>query len=87
MACHMKTTVHISDSLLTEAKKIARRERTTVKALIEEGLRKAVAERRGKEAAVFKLRKATFKGRGLQPHAAGLSWDRVLDISYEGRGG
>lgn len=87
MASHMKTTVHIPDSLLNEARKVARRERTTLKALIEEGLRKAVAERRGRKPEGFKLRPASFKGRGLQPHLSGAAWDQVLGISYEERGG
>ena len=35
----MKTTVEISDSLAEEAKRVAARERTTLRALIEAGLR------------------------------------------------
>ncbi len=81
----MKTTVEIPDSLLDEVRKLAAREGTTVRALIEEGLRRLVADR--KQAAVFRLRKASFKGEGLQPHAAGASWDRIRDLTYEGRGG
>jgi hypothetical protein len=71
--------------LLEEAKKVAAREGTTVKALIEQGLRQALSER--KSAGVFRLRKATFRGRGLQPGVANLSWDRIRDLAYEGRGG
>ncbi len=81
----MKTTVHISDALLEEARKIASRERTTIRALIEEGLRRTIADREnGRE---FKLRKATFKGEGLQPEAAGASWEKIREMSYGGRGG
>lgn len=87
MASHMKTTIHIPDSLLDEAKKAAHQEGTTLKALVEEGLRKALEERRGRGQTVFKLRKASFKGQGLQPHLAGVTWDQILDIGYEGRGG
>ena len=87
MVSHMKTTIHIPDSLFNEARKVARQERTTLKALVEEGLRKVVAERHGRRPKAFKLRKASFKGQGLQPHLAGVTWDQVLDISYEGRGG
>jgi Arc/MetJ family transcription regulator len=87
MVSHMKTTIHIPDSLFNEARKVARREKTTLKALVEEGLRKVVAERSGRKPGSFKLRKASFKGRGLQPHLAGVTWDQILDISYEGRGG
>jgi hypothetical protein len=87
MVSHMKTTIHIPDSLFNEARKVARKEGTTLKALVEEGLRKVVAERRGRKPGGFKLRKASFKGLGLQPHLAGVTWDQILDISYEGRGG
>lgn len=81
----MKTTVEIPDSLLEEARKLASRERTTVRALVEEGLRRIIGERN--RASVFKLRKVTFKGDGLQPHVAGASWERIRDAAYEGRGG
>jgi hypothetical protein len=85
MASHMKTTVQIPDSLFNEARKVARKKHTTMKALIETGLRRVIAEHSQRER--FKLRKATFKGKGLQPHLAGASWDQLRDISYEGRGG
>ena len=87
MVNHMKTTIHIPDSLFNEARKIAHREKATLRALVEEGLRKVVAERSARNSEVFKLRKATFKGQGLQPLLTGTTWDQVLDISYEGRGG
>jgi len=87
MANHMKTTIIISDSLFNEARKVARQEKTTLKALVEEGLRKAVDERRRRKRQGFRLRKATFKGQGLQPHLAGVTWDQILDLGYEGRGG
>jgi hypothetical protein len=80
----MKTTVEIPDALLDEAKKLATREGTTLRALIEEGLRRMVAER--KRAGVFRLRRATFKGNGLQPGLAGAPWERVRELTYEGRG-
>ena len=85
MVSHMKTTVQIPDSLLKEARKVAREKHTTMKALIETGLRRIISEHRQRER--FKLRKATFKGEGLQSHLAGASWDQLRDISYEGRGG
>jgi hypothetical protein len=80
----MKTTVEITDSLLKQAKSIASREHTTVKALVEEGLRRVVAERQ--QASHFKLRKVSFQGNGLQPRMAGASWQEIRDAAYEGRG-
>ncbi|HEY5932229.1 MAG TPA: type II toxin-antitoxin system VapB family antitoxin [Nitrospira sp.] len=81
----MKTTVQIPDNLFNEARRIARRERTTMKALIEQGLRRLISER--KREPLFHLRKATFKGQGLQAHLAGASWEQVRELGYEGRGG
>ena len=81
----MKTTVHIPDTLLEEARKIANQEQTTIKALIEEGLRLTIESRKHK--GKFRLRKATFKGNGLQSNVAGASWEQIRDLTYGGRGG
>lgn len=75
----MKTTVEITDALLAAARETAARENTTVRALIEDGLRK-VLEQRGARAA-FRLRKASFRGRGLSPEAVAQSWDRLRDTT------
>jgi len=56
-----------------------------MKALIEAGLRRVISEHKKRER--FKLRKATFKGKGLQPDFEGASWEKLRDVSYEGRGG
>jgi len=81
----MKTTIQIPDSLFEEARKLAHQENTTMKSLVEEGLRRIISERQ--QRSDFKLRKATFKGNGLQRHLAGASWDQIREQSYEGRGG
>lgn len=81
----MKTTVEIPDSLLDEAKRMAARQRTTLRVLIIEGLRRALAER--KRAGAFRLRKAGFRGAGLQDEVAGATWERIRDMAYEERGG
>lgn len=80
----MKTTVDIQDALLDEARKIASRENTTVRAMVEEGLRKVLAQR--KKETPFQLRKVTFKGGGLQPQLSEGSWNEIRDLAYEGRG-
>ena len=81
----MKTTVELPDSLLDDAKKLAARQDTTLRMLIIEGLRRVLVER--KRAGAFRLRKATFRGKGLQPGVAGASWERIRGIAYEKRGG
>ena len=85
MVTHMKTTVDISDALLSEARKVAAREGTTVRALIEDGLRRALEGRR-KQGGSFRLRKASVRGKGLQPGVREGSWEHVRDLAYEGRG-
>ena len=80
----MKTTIEIPDSLLQEAKRLASQEHTTVRALAEEGLRRIMAERKG--AKPFKLRKVSFRGRGLQPRMADTAWQQIRDAAYAGRG-
>jgi hypothetical protein len=84
MGVCMKTTVEISDSLLERARQTARREKTTVRQLIEEGLRHVLADRRRR--GPFRLRNASFKGDGLHADVAAAGWDRIRDHVYEGRG-
>ncbi|MGH8209997.1 MAG: DUF2191 domain-containing protein [Steroidobacteraceae bacterium] len=80
----MKTTIDISDLLLEQAKKVAADERTTVRALIEQGLRQVLTSRT--QPAAFRLREAAFHGEGLQPEAEGLPWEHIRDMIYSGRG-
>jgi hypothetical protein len=85
MANHMKTTVQIPDPFFEEMHSLAHQEKTTMKALIQEGLRRIISER--KQAKRFGLRKATFNGHGLHPDLKEASWDQIREKSYEGRGG
>ena len=80
----MKTTIEISDSLFEEAKKLAAKEGTTVRAYVEQGLRRIVAERQSR--GVFRLCKATFKGKGLQPGVQDATWERIRETIYQKRG-
>lgn len=79
----MKTSVEIPDALLKAARKRAAEENTTVRALIEEGLRRVLAER--KRVGAFRMRDAGFEGNGLQP-GVGDSWEQIRGLAYEGRG-
>ncbi len=81
----MKTTVEIADSLLREARKLAAREGVTLRTLVERGLHRVVTET--KHGAPFKLRRASFCGKGLRAEARDASWERLRDMVYEGRGG
>jgi hypothetical protein len=81
----MKTTIEISDPLLNQAKRLAARRGSTLRSLVEEGLRRVVAEKKPAEG--FRLRSASFKGEGLQAAAQGAAWERIREMAYEGRGG
>jgi hypothetical protein len=85
MVGHMKTTIHIPDSLFEEARRLANRENTTLKSLVEQGLRRVIAEH--KRSGPFRLREVAFKGQGLDPRLAGASWEQIRELGYEGRGG
>ena len=69
------------DPLLREARKIANRENTTLRALVEQGLRRVVAEK--KRDKPFQLRDASVGGNGLHPDVAGKSWDEIRAMIYE----
>ncbi|MHB8869108.1 MAG: DUF2191 domain-containing protein [Thermoleophilia bacterium] len=80
----MKTTIDIATPLLEQAKSTAAEEGTTLKRLVEEGLRLAL-ERRA-EGPRFVLRDASFGGDGVQPGVDLTQWDQLRDAIYRGRG-
>lgn len=78
MGTHMKTTIEISDDLLTRAKREARRQKKTLRDIVEEGLR----QRLGTSRAKFTLKRHTFNGRGRQPGVAEGQWETVRDLIH-----
>ena len=80
----MKTTVELPDALIREAKRVALRENTTVRALIERGLRSVVGGRGSADR--FTLRRAAFKGDGLVAGRSLSDWETIRDLSYSERG-
>ena len=80
----MKTTIDIPEPLLESARQVAANEGTTLKALVESGLREVLRSRERDES--FKLRKVSFGGKGLQAGAGELSWEEIRELAYgEGR--
>jgi Bacterial antitoxin of type II TA system, VapB len=77
---HMKTTVNLPDELLRQAQELARRDGTTVKELIETGLRTVVKQRSGEYC--FQLADAGVDGRGLRPEFRGARWEHIRDTIY-----
>lgn len=62
----MRTTIHLPDDLLGQAKKVAAESNRTLTAVIEDALREALARRRRlSRSAPMKL--TTFGGTGLHP--------------------
>jgi hypothetical protein len=84
MGVIVKTTVEISDALLREVRQLAVREGVTLRTLVERGLHRVIAET--KRGAPFKLRRASFKGRGCQAELRDASWDTLRDLAYKDRG-
>ena len=84
MVSHMKTTIQISDALIDQARELAEKENTTLKELVDEGLRRVIEERANRKP--FKLRDCSFKGTGLTPEFENAGWDKIRDTIYEGRG-
>jgi len=81
----MKTTIEISEKILREAKKYAAEKGISLKAVIETALRTMLD--RGHRPVKFTLKKATFRGKGMQPGMEEGNWSIVRDSIYKERGG
>ena len=79
MVTHMKTTIEIADDLLARAKRQARRERKTLREVVEEALRQRLAR---EASGPFRLRRHAFNGRGLHSSVADGRWETVRDLVY-----
>ena len=72
----MKTTIEMSDPLFKSAKNLAQRRQTTLRALIEEGLRRLINDSQVQAKTAFKLKKASVLGKAvLMPEPA--SWQQL----------
>ena len=80
----VRTTIDIADSILLRAKEMARRQKTTLRALAEEGL-EVVLRQREVHGSV-RVEPAVFNGQGIAPEFQGASWERLCAAAYEGRG-
>jgi len=77
----MKTTIQISDDLLLRAKRRARRQRTTLRAVVEDSLRRALAE--PSSVSGFRLKKHPVAGEGRDPSLAEGGWVSIRDTIYK----
>lgn len=81
----MRTTIELSDNLLARAKKLMAKRKLTLRALVEEGLRRVLDEEQA-ESRRFELEDASFKGpRGFAEGMSEQDLARVLRETNEGR--
>ena len=81
----MKVTIELADDLVDRAKAHAAKQGTTLRALVERGLRQVLNA--DEEPVWFRLEHASVGGRGLQREYQGAEWPRIRGAAYEGRGG
>lgn len=80
----MKTTIEIADDLFERVQRVARKEKTTFRALTEQGLRLILHERQSKPKRLPPL--VTVRGEGLTEEFTDASWGGIRDAIYKGRG-
>ena len=83
----MKTTVEISDALLRAAKRMAVERNMTLRMVIEAALRRYVEAAADETQSPPRLRRRSFRGRGLQPGLSESEWATIRERACENRGG
>ena len=84
MGSRMKTTIEISDDLMKAAKALARKQGTTLRSIIERGIRTTLKEeQRGSH---YQLADKSVKGKGLQDDFQQAKWADIRDAAYRERG-
>ena len=74
----MKTTIEIADDLFERAQDVARKEKTTFRALTEQGLRLVLREKQqSKPKRLPPL--VTVRGRGLTEEFKNATWEQLRD--------
>ena len=86
MVTHIvKTTVEIADDLIARGKALATRRNTTLRALIEQGLRQVLSDEQ--RPADFRLRDGSVDGQGLRDEFRDKDWAALRRAAYEDHGG
>jgi len=86
MGAHMKTTIEISTPLLRRAKKIAARDKITLRRIVEEGLVTSLKAREKAGSPVVYEPLIVVGGQGMTPEFRDGGWEKIRDAIYEGRG-
>jgi hypothetical protein len=80
----MKTTIELPDELVQQARRIARQEGASLRALVEEGLQRSLEARR--QAARRQLDFPSYGGSGLTDEFQGAPWHQIRDEVYREHG-
>jgi len=83
----MKTTIEIQDGLLARAKRLAQARGETLRAVMEDALRRVLESEAAARPRRYRLRDAAYGGRGLQKGVVEGDWRALRERAYEGRGG
>ncbi|MES1208697.1 MAG: hypothetical protein ABUS79_22390 [Pseudomonadota bacterium] len=81
----MRTTIDLPDGLYARVRRLAETTGRTLRDLTIEALEKALREAARKPR--FRLRDGSWGHGGLVDGLDESDWDRIRDLSYEGRGG
>jgi len=76
----MKTTVDIADDLLKRSQQLAKREGSTLRSVLEEGLRLVLKSRRTPGSRAFHF--PTFGKGGLNPEFRDADWEKIRTTIY-----
>jgi hypothetical protein len=80
----MRTSIELSDGLLARARRLAKRRGLTLRALVEEGLRRVLGD--SETSPAFRLEDVPFGEGGLVEGLSEGDWERIRDLTYDGRG-
>ena len=80
----MKITIELPRALIEQARRVAQRERSMLRALVEEGLQRSLDARR--RVARRQLDFPSYGGSGFTEEFQGAPWSRIRDEIYRGYG-
>lgn len=80
----MKTTIELPDDLMKKAKALAAKRGTTLRSIIERGIRATLKEDRRLEQ--YELLDRSVNGKGLQTGFQDSEWEEIRSAAYRGRG-
>lgn len=80
----MKTTIDIADNILEQSRRLARKNKTTLRDMVEEGL--LLVSERYQKAMSVDLHPVTVKGTGVRKVFRDVSWEKIRHAAYQGHG-